>query len=156
MGKTSRTEALAQEFRIKYELFLNGCDSVEEQGLWDKEEDGEMDAFYQNDLVSVILRLIAADGVVSQRETEYLNDTFGFSYDKRELEEVLACCGEEIGKSFDPQFKNGVSRLREINGKLAGAYAELLELICDIIAESDGMVTIEEAGEIIKLKKLLS
>lgn len=33
-------------FKMKYESFLIGCDSIEEMELWDKNSLGEMEAFY--------------------------------------------------------------------------------------------------------------
>ena len=73
-----RIDMLTEEFKTKYERFLIGCDALEDLNLWDKEEHGEMDVFYQNDLVSVILRLIVADGEISEKEAVYLNKNFGF------------------------------------------------------------------------------
>ena len=69
-----------EEFKVKYDAFLIGCDSIEELGMWDKEEFGEMDAFYLNDLSSVVIRLIAADGKITQKEVDYLNAPFEFDY----------------------------------------------------------------------------
>ena len=54
-------------FKMKHEAFLVGCDAIEEMGLWNKEAYGEMDVFYSNDLVIVIIRLIATDGKISQK-----------------------------------------------------------------------------------------
>ncbi|MBQ8494777.1 MAG: hypothetical protein IJ465_03385 [Clostridia bacterium] len=143
-----------ESFKLKLEKFLLGCDAIEELGLWDKEQYGEMDVFYQNDLVSVIIRLIAADGVISGREVDYLNKNFGFSYSIAELRDVYQNCREEIGHSFDETFENGITLMRSINEKLADAYKELLGLICDIIIESDGVVTETEQEEVKRLKAL--
>ena len=136
-------DKLTEEFKTKYERFLIGCDAIEELDQWDKEENGEMDVFYQNDLVSVILRLIAADGEISDEETDYLNRNFGFEY-----------CEEEVSHSFDEQFENGITLMRSINEKLADAYKELLSLICNIIIESDEVIAPEEIEEAKKLKEL--
>ena len=54
-----RIDKLTQEFQFKLEEFLNGCDAIEELDKWDKEQYGEMDGFYQNNLISVILRRMA-------------------------------------------------------------------------------------------------
>lgn len=143
-----------ESFKLKLEKFLLGCDAIEELGLWDKEQYGEMDVFYQNDLVSIIIRLIAADGVISGREVDYLNKNFGFSYSIAELRDVYQNCREEIGHSFDEAFENGITLMRSINEKLADAYKELLGLICDIIIESDGVVTETEQEEVKRLKAL--
>ena len=152
----SRTDKLTEEFRTKYERFFIGCDAIEEEGLWNKEENGEMEGFYQNDLLSVILRLIAADGIISGKETEYLNRNFGFSYTTEELEEVYNSCKENIGRSFDETFENGITLLRSVNRKLAEAYKELLGLICDIIIECDGETAPKEVIEARRLKSLFS
>ena len=141
-------------FKLKFEKFLNGCDSIEEIELWDKEEYGEMDVFYANDLVSVILRLIAVDGVISSKEVEYLNATFGFRYTLEELQEVYKNCREDIGQAFDETFVNGITLMRRMNTKLADAYKELLALICAIIVESDGVVCALERAEVYRLKAL--
>ena len=149
-------DALTQEFNTKYERFFIGCDAVEDSGLWDIEEYGDMEAFYQNDLVSVIIRLIAADGSISSKEVEYLNKSFGFEYTVEELNEVYKSCKDDIGSYFDEQFQNGISVMRSKNEKLADAYKELLGLICDIIASSDGIVSSEEADEIRNLKSMFT
>lgn len=147
-------EALTAEFKAKYERFIIGCDAIEEMGLWDKEKNGEMDVFYENDLVSVVIRLIASDGNIAEKEAEYLNKAFGFEYTAEELTEVYKSCGDDIGRSFDEQFENGVTYMRSINGKLADAYKELLGLICDIIIESDGETVSAETEEAKRLKAL--
>ena len=148
-------DRLTESFKFKYEKFLIGCDSVEELGQWNKEEFGEMDVFYQNDLLSVILRLIASDGEFSEKEIDYLNKNFGFDYTVDELVAVYESCKEEIESAFDENFANGITYMRKINLKLADAYKELLELICDIIIESDDMVSDEETKIIHQLKAKL-
>ena len=75
-----KLDKLAQEFRFKNEKFFIGCDAMEELDLWDKEKNGEMEAFYQNDLISVILRLTAIDGMIAEKEVQFFNDVFGFNY----------------------------------------------------------------------------
>lgn len=147
-------EMYIDSFKMKLEAFLNGCDSIEEMGLWDKETLGEMDVFYSNDLTSVIIRLIASDGQISGKEVQYLNETFGFEYTLDELVNVYDNCKEEIGHSFDENFENGISYMRKINSKLADAYKELLALICGIIIESDGINTEKEVEEVKHLKSL--
>ncbi len=147
-------EMYIDSFRLKLELFLIGCDSMEEMGLWNKCELGEMDAFYSNDLASVIIRLIAADGKITQKEVDTLNETFGFDYTLEELTDVYNSCEEDIGHSFDESFENGITYMRKINEKLADAYKELLYLICEIIIESDGMISESEVAEVKRLKAM--
>ena len=147
-------EAYTDSFKMKYEAFINGCDSIEEIDLWDKETLGEMDVFYTNDLTSIIIRLIAVDGNISQKEVDYLNKTFGFEYNLNELVEVYENCIDNIDESFDENFENGIFYMRKINGKLADAYKELLYMICDIIINSDDVVSSAEIDEVKRLKEM--
>lgn len=144
----------ADSFKTKYEAFITGCDSIEELGEWNKELLGEMEAFYTNDIVSIIIRLIASDGKITEKETAFLNDAFDFTYTKEELAEVYNTCAENIEEAFDESFENGISYMRKINSKLADAYKELLYLICDIIIESDGIISVQEIQELEKLKEM--
>ena len=150
-----KIDSLTKAFQNGYERFLIGCDAIEETGGWDKEAFGEMDVFYENDLVSLILRLIAADGKISAKEAEYLNRNFGFDYTPERLAEVYENCRGEIGESFDGKFKNGVALMKKINGKLAAAYDELLGLVCDIVIASDGEISPEEIEEAKRIKALV-
>lgn len=143
-----------ESFKTKYEAFLTGCDAVEELGLWDKEKLGEMDVFYTADLTGVIIRLIAVDGKISQKEADYLNETFGFEFELEELENVYENCGDEIDHAFDENFENGITHMRKINSKLADAYKELLALVCDIIIVGDGVIAESEREEVRRLKAL--
>lgn len=150
----SNSKNMIEMFKMKYESFLFGCDAIEEIGQWDKESLGEMDVFYFNDLTSVIIRLIAADGNIAQKEVDYLNETFGFEYTLEELIYVYNSCKDNIDRAFDENFENGITYMRKINTKLADAYKELLTLICEIIIESDGMIKVEEIEEVKRLKAL--
>jgi len=113
-----------------------------------------MDVFYTNDLTSVIIRLIAVDGNISQKEVDYLNKTFGFEYTLDELVEVYENCIDNIDETFDENFENGISYMRKINGKLADAYKELLSMVCEIIINSDDVVSPAEIDEVKRLKEM--
>lgn len=152
--KMNNAQQYIDSFKMKHEAFLVGCDAIEEMGLWDKEAHGEMDVFYSNDLTGVIIRLIATDGKISQKEVDYLNETFDFEYTLEELTEVYENCLEDVGQAFDENFENGITCMRAINAKLADAYKELLGLICTIIIESDGVVAEAELAEVRRLKAL--
>ncbi len=147
-------EMYIDSFKMKHESFLIGCDSIEEMGLWDKEALGEMDVFYSNDLTSVIIRLIATDGKITQKEVDFLNETFDFEYTLDELIDVYNSCKDDIGHAFDENFENGITYMRKINAKLADAYKELLALICEIIIESDGVIAESEIAEVKRLKSM--
>lgn len=146
---------LSAEFTSKYEDFLIGCEAYSGQGKWN-EEYGNMSAFYQHDLLSVIIRLMAVDEVIHQREVDCLNKSFGFDYSRKEMVEVYKECCDDVGHSFDKQFKQGVSLIQSIDAKLAESYKEILRLICDIMILSDNLITPEEKEEAKSLKALVS
>ena len=155
MFSMKNLEMYTESFKTKYEAFINGCDSIEDMGLWDKESYGEMEAFYSNDLISIIIRIIATDKSIEQNEVDYLNKTFGFDYTKEQLLEVYNSCYENIvSESFDENFENGITYMRKINAKLADAYKDLLSLICEIIIASDGVISDSEIAEVKQLNAM--
>ena len=113
-----------------------------------------MGAFYENDLLGMILRVIVADGKISTKEVEYLNRNFAFDHTVETLAEVYDNCRGEIGESFDVKFKNGVECMKSINVKLAALYTELLGTICDILIASDGEISPDEIQEAQRIKAL--
>lgn len=148
-------DSLTRSFKSKYESFLIGCDAIEETGGWDKDAFGEMDVFYENDLVGLILRLVAADGKISEKEVEYVNKNFGFGQTVQSLGAAYENCRGALGASFDENFKKGVALMQKINAKLAAAYRELLGIVCDIVVASDGEISPEEIEEAKRIKALV-
>lgn len=144
----------AESFKLKFEKFIIGCDALEELSLWDKEKNGEMEAFYSADMVSVIMRLTAVDGNIVHDEVKYINEIFGFSYTAEELRAIYADCKDAIETVFTDGLENGYTYMKRINEKLAGAYKELVLLICDIVIESDGVIAAAEVQMAEKLKAL--
>lgn len=146
----------AENFQLKFDKFLMGCEAVENATLWDEDTYGTMEDYYAELLVSIILRTITADGWVSDREVDYLNQLFGFSYDSGELEQVYDGCSDMLAsESFDSDLKDGIARLRENNANLADAFVDLIELVSDIIVHSDEFVTEEEKTEMMRIKALV-
>lgn len=143
---------LTDSFRTRFDSFMIGCDSQEEANSWNKEEDGEMDAFYMNEFISTILRLIAADNIINVEEVEYINQYFGFEYSKAELQDIYENCREIISESFSDRLLDDFQRLQKLNKDMAEEFKELLILICDVIAESDGCVDDTEKRELELIK----
>ncbi len=147
----------AESFQLKFDKFLIGCEAVENATLWDIDTYGEMEDYYAMLLVSIILRTVTADGWVSDRETDYLNKLFGFTYDSGELEQVYDSCAEMLqSEDFDNDLTAGIDRLRECNARLADAFVDLASLVCDIIVKSDGFVTEEEKTEMARIRSLIA
>ena len=150
-----RIDALTEEFKIKYEKFIIGCDSLEEIDAWDKKAHGEMDVYYENEIISIIVGLIVSDGEIGDKEVEYLNKNFGFEYTAKDIYDIYESCDDELDDYFDENFENGLSLMRSVNTELADVYKELLRLICSIILESDGVATDEELEELERIRNLL-
>lgn len=148
-------EAYTEGFKLKLDRFITGCDAIEDSGLWDRDTHGEMDSYYQNDMISVIVQLISVDGNFSVDEVRFVNEAFGFDYSVNELRDVYFNCKDAIDIVIDSNVVLGMSYLRSINEMLADAYKDLLLTICDIIMNSDGKIKKVEVQMINTLKKAL-
>ncbi|MBR3630480.1 MAG: hypothetical protein IKN55_08435 [Oscillospiraceae bacterium] len=146
----------AESFKLKYERFLIGCDAVQEEGNWSTQNLGDMGAYYTRELLILILRIITADGWVAQKEVDYLNEFFGFTYTRPELDQALEGLEDRLrSRSAEKSITDSVKLLHGINPRLAGAFRELVSLSCTIMSLSDGFVTKEERLEIAKLRELV-
>lgn len=151
-----RIDTLTGSFKTRLERFTIGCDSVEEISTWNKEEYGELDVYCFNEFVSVILRLIVADGNIGGKEVEYLNKNFDFSYSEDELKDIYENCRLEINKSFEDRLAGDVALIQSLNEKLAEEFKALIKLICEIISESDGAVSTEEKDELRRIEDAMN
>lgn len=152
---TEKLKALSEEFKLKHELAVAGFDSHEELTDWNMEEYGEMDAYYDNLLITVILRMCALDGSFSRGETDYLKEVFNFVFTQEELREIYESMEDlEDDEAFVQSLKKDVDLLWNTDGALCGAFCELVKLACEIIKETDG-VTSEEIALAERLQEAL-
>ena len=142
-------------FRLNYEKFLTACDAQELEGRWDVETYGEMDAWFANDLICAVIRLIAADGEVSPDEVAYLNDALGFSYTPEELKDVYRSAGDRIEYMFEREIPGSIERLRKLEPGLAELYQTMMLQICDLVVESDGHIAEEEREAAARLRSMI-
>ena len=143
---TDKLKVLSDEFKMKHELAVAGFDSHEELTDWDMEEYGEMDAYYDNLLITVIVRMCASDGNFSRGETDYLKDVFNFVFTLEELREIYESMESlEDDDAFVQSLKKDVDMLWSTDGKLCSAFCELVKLACEIIKETDGIAPEEVA-----------
>ena len=140
----SDIKGLSEQFKFMYEKFINGCDAIEETDHWDKEEYGEMEAYYTGDLMSVVTYLTAVDGVFREAEADNINKLLGLDYSADDLQEIYNECEANINEIAQTGVVEGLELLKSINIKLAEYYKELLVLACEIIANSDCFVATEE------------
>ena len=155
MKDWERGEAEREGFRLNYEKFLNACDAQELEGKWDVETNGEMDAWFANDLICAVIRLIAADGRFSLEEVKYLNDALGFSYTAEELSEVYRLSGERIEYMFEREIPESMEVLRKLDPGLAELYRTMMLQICDLIIVSDGKIADEERQAAERLRSMI-
>ncbi len=144
-----------EEFKLKWDAFLMGCDSLEDMSLWDKDEFGEMDVYYTNEITTLAIRLIAVDGEITQREVDYLNLSFDFRFTLEEMKDIYFKSEEYIGRSFDEYFKKTLTHLGKINAKLSETYKQAIEAMCDIMILGDGETLKAEATEAEHIKSFL-
>ena len=142
----SRTEALEE----KYEQFIKCCDEVEAQGKWDVDELGEMEVWFANDFLIVILKLIASDGELDGEEVDFINEVFGnetlgFDYTQGELREFYENSYDRIDSFLEEDFPESIEMLEEIDGELADFYRGMISEICRVLIECDHFVSEREA-----------
>ena len=156
MSQKDRIEGL----KLNYEQFIDGCNALEEEGLWSVEENGEMEAWVANEILSVIIRLVAADGKFTQEEVDFINDAFGdtslgFDYSIAELKEVHNNCLEKIDTLFEEGIPETMKMLSDLDEDAVTRYRELLLQICRIVSESDNEIAEGEKKEVLRLMELL-
>ncbi|MBQ4350125.1 MAG: hypothetical protein II768_02610 [Clostridia bacterium] len=132
-------------FRVLYDQFVNSCDAAEAAGKWDKEEYGEMEGYFFNTLMGILMNVVNADGNIGEREAEALNENFGFSYTVDELIELYGYCGKDLEANYAENTRAAMELLCGIDEGLAERFRELVLTICGIVAESeDGVLESEE------------
>ena len=147
-------QSRAEGFKLLYEKFLTACDAFEEKNKWDRDQDGEMEAYYFHDIMCVFIHLISADGVFSPEEADFVNRVFGFEYTPEELAELYRVQGEDI-ENLLKYIPADYGKLKQLNGDLAEMYKEMLLRACDTVAVSDGSVHKNEQKYIDSLKASL-
>ena len=145
----------AEGIKLLYEKFLTACDAFEEENKWDRDQNGEMEAYYFHDLMCVFIHLISADGVFSPEEADFVNQVFGFGYTAEELAELYRVQGEDI-EDLLKYIPADYGKLKAFNGELAEMYKTMLLKACDVLAASDGSVHKNEQKYIDTLKASLA
>ena len=151
-----KIDTLTDTFKMRLDAFIIGCDSLEEIEKWDIDTYGDLDVYCLNEFISTILRLIMSDKEISEKEVDYLNENFGFSYNVDSLRDVYENCEEVFsGSAFHERIREDIELLSAVNTELAEEFKELLRLICRIIAASDELFTEEEQSELQTVEDLL-
>ena len=120
-----------------------------------------MEAWVADDILCVIIRLVAADGKFTQEEVDFINDAFGdtslgFDYSIDELKEVHKNCLEKIDTLFEEGIPETVKMLSDLDEDAAIRYRELLLQVCRLVSESDDEIAVGEKKEVMRLMELLN
>lgn len=138
-------------YRLKLEKLIICCDGLEED-VWDIEEYGEMDSYLINELMSVVLPLVAVDGRVTEEEVEYVNRIFGTEYS---LPELNIICMDVEGISYDEideRIRETSTLLKRISTELEESYRDMYVALCELIEVSDFELGVEEEDFLAALK----
>lgn len=151
----SKLQDLTEGFQLQYEKFLHGCDAIEMNGDWDVYESGDMETYYFNDMLCLILHLVSVDGEFSGTEADFVNAIFGSQYTVKELTGIYQSEKKDIQSMVQDEIPADYRRLININEGLANHFKEMLFSICEIISESDGIVKKAELNIIEQLHSQL-
>ncbi len=144
MDNRNDLDRLSAEFKTLYDAFALGCENADRDGRWNAEENGPMEGYAFSALTGAILSLMVADGNVGERETEYLNQTFGFNYSVDDLLALFRFSARDLRENAVANVKDAAEKIRLADEALAGSFADLLSLACRILSESDdGVLTAE-------------
>lgn len=143
-----------EEFKERYDAFLEKLDKFEYSDHWNKKELGEMDANYGSDIINVAIRLMAADGQFTGKEMLRVNNMFGFDYTAPEIDDIHEDYKEGIDHVIDVEIAENYALLREIDADTAKEYLALINMVGEIVAASDDALADSEKAVIEQLKSI--
>lgn len=147
-------ENLSKQFVTDYEIFINACDAIEEEGKWDIPTYGEMEAYYANDLFCIVTNLVAVDGKISPTETRFVNELLGMRIETAELQTIYENSHSEILTLVENEIQASLTLLKKINSDLANHFKGMLSLACAIVSASDHVIGDTEKALIEKVDML--
>lgn len=156
MYEKEQIVALIKRFNQRYKRFSVRCGELESQGKWHKETYGGMQAFYQNNLFSLVFRLVVSDRKITDEEAKCLNRLFDFKYSAEKLAELYNATYDHFEEPFRKRVRRGYNKLQKISKRMAASYLALLNLICKIVMESDGTIESEELKEVKRITRLFT
>jgi len=145
---------MEKDFTFQWERLINGFDSTEELGLWNKEEYGEMEVYCENVLITVLMHFMAVDNTITQAEVDAINSMFGFEFTLDNIMNICETMEEEL-ENYVEAPKQMINVIEDANPKIAEAFKTLLIDACSSILESDSM-TSEEKSELQEMIDLLN
>lgn len=138
---------MKKNFRFEWEKFLNGFDALEEENSWDKATYGEMEAYCENILVSVVMHFITVDGIITQSEIDTFNKDFDFDFEFDYVKSIYLSMQAEI-KKFIKNPEDALAVIEAVNEKLCQRFVAFLVDACEIIIKSDKRIAPQESADL--------
>ena len=148
-------ETIIEQFKKEYKSFLERCNELNDTALWNKEEYGDMEAYFTNDLCCILIVLIAADGYFDEAEVRFINATLNLDYDENALKGVYDQCKDDIDQVFEHGIPESKSILWHVDFELVDTYERMLKLLCEVVSTGDGVVTPEEQTRVKQLMDMI-
>ncbi len=131
-------------FTQKYESFMNRCSDLNKNEAWDEDEYCEMSLFYESSMANLVLSLLASDGVIHEKEVDFIN-RFGIgSYTDERLQEIIGILGDNIDRYYNEDIIRDIDLLKKVDEGMAKEYTELVKAACELIISCDDEVTDNE------------
>lgn len=135
-------QELINLFDQKYTQFIQNCDKLEAMDAWNKEENGEMEAYFANHIFCTVIRMLAVDLELSGEELLTAAKLFSFGTPEQTLDESFWELYDHLSELGDDQWfcnwlQEDVDLLYSVDGTMAIAFRELLAIACQITMESD-------------------
>lgn len=142
----THADNLFKEFIIKKEFLTIECSSVDAADKWDIETYGDINMYCDNLFFTVMLRMIASDGVFSDEETNVLRNMFEIECSDEYIEHI---CDNmhmyESNTAFLKRIKEELLLIDTVSHKASAYLRELIELACKIVIDSDYVASDEVA-----------
>ncbi len=138
-------------FKLCWELFINGFDSLEHVGSWDVEKYGEMEAYCENILICLLVKSVFADKSIQQDEIDAINDLFGLELTLSTVTQIYEIMESENEDVIDNLSKS-LEPIKQANINVYERFKDTITEACQTIIDSDGIVSDVEKN---KVKEIL-
>jgi uncharacterized tellurite resistance protein B-like protein len=155
MSDVSKLQELKDDYNRVLYAFIGKCDELEAQKRWDVEQDGQMEAYFQNVLYCIVLRIASADGKFTKEERKYLHEIFDTPEDEDSVRDLFIECGDSVDEMFNTQIDDSIKKLEGKDPETADLFKNLIYLICEIVVASDESLAGAEKELVERIKRYL-
>lgn len=131
-------------FSQNYNEFIEKCAAFNSSEAWDEDEYCEMSLFYESSMANLILSLMACDGVIHEKEVDFINQ-FGIgTYTAERIEEIIGFMGSSVERYYNEDIIRDIELLKEVDEGMAEEYTGLVKAACELIISCDDEIADEE------------